>query len=147
MPDHHVDPLVGYGFLVSLGATEPEAVAAGFQEVEGLGASIGVVEYRNGNDKESSVRKLPGLRKFDNVTLKRGLILDLSLWEWFDSDPPDPRDVTITLLDEALRSVMRFHLRDAWPCRWTGPHLHGAKSLLAVESVELTIRSLQLEVI
>ena len=61
MPEHHVDPLVGYGFLVSLGAADPEAVAAGFQEVEGLGASIGVVEYRNGNEKESSVRKLPGL--------------------------------------------------------------------------------------
>ena len=147
MPDHHVDPLVGYGFLVSLGSGDPDVVAAGFQEVEGLGASIGVVEYRNGNEKQPSVRKLPGLRTFDNVTLKRGLILDLSLWSWFDSDPPDARDVTITLLDEALNAVLRFHLRGAWPCRWTGPHLHAAKSLLAVESVELTIRSLQLEVL
>ena len=128
MPDHHVDPLVGYAFLVSLGGSEPEAVAAGFEEVKGLGASIDVVEYRNGNEKESSVRKLPGLRKFDNVTLKRGLIMDSSLWEWFDSVPPDPRDVTITLLDEALDAVMRFHLHGAWPCRWTGPHLHGAEA-------------------
>src|SRR3954471_8114127 len=90
MPDHHVDPLVGYGFLVSLGGSEPQAVAAGFEEVEGLGASITVVEYRNDNERQSSVRKLPGLRKFDNVTLKRGLIMDLSLWQWFDTDPPTP---------------------------------------------------------
>ena len=147
MPDHHVDPLVGYGFLVSLAGGESEAVAAGFEEVEGLGGSIDVVEYRNGNEKEGAVRKLPGLRKYGNVTLKRGLISDLSLWEWFDSLPPDPRDVTITLLDESLTAVMRFHLKGAWPCRWTGPHLHAARSLLAVESVELTIRSLRLEVL
>lgn len=148
MPDHHSDPFIGHEFLVSLGDIGGEdQLVGGFQEVEGLGASIDVIEYRTGNEKMPQPRKLPGLRKFTNVTLKRGLIADLRLWTWIDTYPPDPRTVTITLLDETRAPVMRFVLHRAWPCRWSGPHLHSTHSLLAVEAVELCHEGLHVDVV
>ncbi len=39
-------------------------------------------EYRNGNDKENHVRKVPNINTTDDVTLKRGIIGDLRLFDW-----------------------------------------------------------------
>ena len=148
MPDHHSDPFIGHEFLVSLGDLGGEdQLVGGFHEVEGIGASIDVVEYRTGNERVPQARKLPGLRRFTNVTLKRGLIMDLRLWDWINGYPPEPRVVTITLLDQTRTPTIRFTLQRAWPCRWSGPHLHASSSLLAVESIELCHEGLQVHVL
>ena len=72
------DPYGAFNFLVEVDGQ----VKAGFHEVSGLGMEIDVIEYRNGNDVER--RKLPGLRRYSNVVLKRGVTGSLGLYEWID---------------------------------------------------------------
>ena len=72
-------PYVQFNFLVDLGTGTTDGPEAGFQEVSGLGMEVTVSEYRNGNEKENSVRKITGMNKVTDVTLKRGLIGSLNL--------------------------------------------------------------------
>ena len=72
---HDIDPFTGLNFMVDLGGIGGEdSLAGGFKDVEGLEVSIDQLEYRVGNEKSSSVRKLPGMRRFSNVTLRRGFL-------------------------------------------------------------------------
>ena len=57
------------------------AVKGSFTEVTGLEVEITPIEYRNGSE-DITVRKIPGLKKFTNITLKRGIIGDLAFWNW-----------------------------------------------------------------
>jgi phage tail-like protein len=144
---HDTDPFTGFNFTVALGGIGGEdMLAGGFQQVEGLGVSIDQLEYRVGNEKSSGVRKLPGLRRYPNVTLKRGLLRDTRLWEWIDTDPPDKRTVVITLLDEQRVPQVRFVLRQAWICKWEGPSLNAIGNEVAIESIELTHEGLEVHV-
>jgi phage tail-like protein len=144
---HDTDPFTGFNFIVDLGGIGGEDTpAGGFKDVEGLEVTIDVLEYRVGNDKTSNVRKLPGLRKFSNVTLKRGFLTDTRLWDWINADPPDKRNVVITLLDEQRASRVRFVLRQAWPVKWSGPDLHAKGTDVAMESLELTHEGLEVQV-
>ena len=65
---------------------------------------LGVAEYRNGNEKSNDVRKLTGLARVPDVTLRRGIIGSLDLWQWIDQvrngDQAALRTVTITLMSE-----------------------------------------------
>jgi len=76
---NRVDPFRGYNFHVEIGA----AVNMGFRECSGLTFDTDVVEYREGTDRNLHVRKLYGLRKFANIQLKRGIITDPQLWQWY----------------------------------------------------------------
>ena len=77
-------PYVQFNFLVDLGTGSAEGADAGFQEVSGIGMEVTVSEYRNGNEKENSVRKITGLNTATDVTLKRGVIGSLTLYNWLD---------------------------------------------------------------
>jgi phage tail-like protein len=77
-------PYAQFNFLVDLGTGTTDGPQAGFQECSAIGMSVDVVEYRNGNDKEASVRKLTGLTRVHDVTLRRGIIGSLDLYEWLD---------------------------------------------------------------
>ena len=77
-------PYVQFNFLVDLGDGTTDGVQAGFQEVSGIGMEVTVSEYRNGNEKENAVRKITGLNKSKDVTLKRGAIGSLNLYQWLD---------------------------------------------------------------
>ena len=77
-------PYVQFNFLVNLGDGNTEGPEAGFQEVSGIGMEVTVAEYRNGNERENSVRKITGLNKATDVTLKRGVIGSLSLYQWYN---------------------------------------------------------------
>src|SRR5918997_6498281 len=92
-------PYVQFNFLVDLGTGTTEGPEAGFQELSNIGMEVTVSEYRNGNSKENSVRKITGLNKATDVTLKRGVIGSLNLYQWLDQicnrDQNPPRTVTI----------------------------------------------------
>src|ERR671927_1779900 len=77
-------PYVQFNFLVDLGTGNTDGPEAGFQEVSGIGMEVTVAEYRNGNERENSVRKITGLNKSTDVTLKRGVIGSLSLYNWLN---------------------------------------------------------------
>ena len=67
-------PYNQFNFLVDLGTGDTDGPDAGFQEISGIGMEVAVTEYRNGNERENQVRKITGLAKYANVTLKRGVI-------------------------------------------------------------------------
>ena len=80
-------PYAQFNFLVDLGTGNTDGPQAGFQECSEIGMSVDVTEYRNGNDKENSVLKLTGLARYPDVTLKRGIIGSLDLYQWLERHP------------------------------------------------------------
>jgi phage tail-like protein len=142
------DPYGRFNFLVDLGPGDADTVAAGFAEVSGLEAEVVYAEYRNGNDPENHVRRIPTLHKTGDVTLKRGLIGDTRLFTWLEATRQgtvDRRTVTITLLDEARRPVCTWRLLGAQPRRWTGPTLSARGKDVAVEELVLVAEQVDLE--
>jgi len=118
------NPYGAFNYLVSLGEGDEGSVVAGFSDVSGLGADLSYSEYRNGNEKFNTVRKVANTFKNDDITLKRGLIGSLDLFEWFKrvrEGAYEPRPVTITLMDEARQPVTSFRLKNAQPKKWVGP--------------------------
>src|ERR1044071_733588 len=102
-------PYVQFNFLVDLGNGNTDGPDAGFQECSNIGMEVTVAEYRNGNEKENSVRKITGLNKATDVTLKRGVIGSLNLYEWLNDirngNQNALRNVTVQLQNEDHTAV------------------------------------------
>ena len=102
-------PYVQFNFLVDLG-NGTQGPDAGFQEVSGIGMEVTVAEYRTGNHKENSVMKITGLNKATDVTLKRGVIGSLTMYQWLNDirngDQKALRNVTIQLQNEDHTAVV-----------------------------------------
>ncbi len=143
------DPYGRFNFLVAIDGLDSEGPRGGFLEVDGLDVEIAVIEYRNGNDRQNTVRKLPGLHKVGDVTLKRGIIGALDLWQWFDSvrngDLGARRNVSIELLDESRQPVMRWRLHNAWPTKYRGPNLNAKANDVAIEELVLAYERLEID--
>ena len=128
MPTFRENPYGAFNFLVSIDGIDGSegSILGGFSDVSGLGTDVNYSEYRNGNEKFNTVRKIPNTHKPDDVTLKRGVVGSTNLWEWLKGvrdGTADPRSVSITLLDEARNTVATWRLRNAQPKKWTGPTL------------------------
>ena len=120
----------------------------GFSEASGLTAEGDAVDYREGTDPQSNVRKLPGLRKYSNITLKRGYTRDTSLWDWYTNimnGQPDRRNVTIVLMNEARQAVLRWHAENVWLNKIEAPSFKASGNEVAIESVELVHEGLVIE--
>lgn len=123
-----------------------------FSEVSGLTMEAEVVEYRGGADKQLSTRKQPGLKKFSNVTLKRGIAPAESgngLFEWYNTIAAGNvtrRPVTVSLLNETRDPVMTWKIRDAWPVKIEGPGLKSTGTDVAIESIEFACEGIEIEV-
>ena len=138
-PATRTDPYLNGNFRVEIDGIP----SASFTEVSGLEASIEAIEYRTGN--QPTVQKIPRLHKFTNVTLKRGMVQDTSLWNWIKTaiDGKVQRaNVSIILLDEMGNDVWRWNLTKAWPCKWTGPTLQAQSNDVAIETLEITYETL-----
>jgi len=137
------DPLASFNFIINI-----EGVTAGFSEVGGLTTETDVVEYRNG-DEDITVRKIPGKRKYTNLSFKRGYCVNAKdLWEWRKSvieGRTQRRSGTITLLDESRKPAMIWHFFEAWPNKWAGPAFNAKNNDIAIEELELAHEGLALE--
>jgi phage tail-like protein len=142
MPDRQ--PYRTYNFRVEIdGIGEAQ-----FAEVVVPTAEIAVVEYREGADKSSATRKLPGRVKYGNVVLKRGITADLALYQWFRAVAQgdfQPRNVLIVLLDAQRQDVRRWLARDAWPVKYEGPALNAKNNEVAIETLELAVEEIEIE--
>lgn len=130
MPTFRDNPYGAFNYIVALGGTqgtgELGTIIGGFSDASGLGIDVNYSEYRNGNERFNTGRKIPNTHKLDDVTLKRGLVGSDDLFQWLKTvrdGTADPRSVTITLLDEARNPVATFKLRNAQPKKWAGPTL------------------------
>ena len=136
------DPFGAFNFLVEIDGV----MKGSFSEVSGLDAEIDPIEYRTG-DEDITVRKIPGLRKYSNITLKRGLTLDHSLWDWMKQGLDGKvirTTMSVTLLDEARQPVLRWNVREAWPCKWEGPDLNAKGKNVAIETLEICHEGIEL---
>lgn len=141
-------PYGAFNFVVNFDGGE---VFGGFSDVSGINTEITVAEYRYGNDKENHVRKVAGVHKVGDVTLKRGILNSKTLFNWIadarTKGPDAQKSVTITLLDESQKPVQTWVLRGVIPMKYTGPTL-AAKGggdvameeiVLSAEAMELTV--------
>jgi phage tail-like protein len=116
-----------------------DGTAMKFQEVSGLDIEAQPIEYRHGNSPQFSVIKMPGLKKYSDVTMKKGIFKsDNKFWDWFNDIKMNSikrRDVVISLLDEAGAPTMVWTLKNAWPTKITGTDLKSDGNEVAVETI------------
>ena len=137
------DPYKNFNFLVEIDGIS----VAGFSECTGLRLEVDVIEYRDGGDP-SGVRKLPGLSKVGDITLKRGITASKELHDWFQSvrnGVADRRSGAIVLLDDARKPVVRWRFFNAFPRKWEGPNLDAKGNDVAIETLTLCCENLERE--
>jgi phage tail-like protein len=119
----------------------------GFTEASGLTQELTPIEYREGSSYDYHVTKFPGMRKFTDISLKRGIFQnDNEFTEWFltvRKDKIERRDLTISLLDENHDPVMTWTIRQAWPSKVEGPSFKSTGNEVAVESITLVHEGLE----
>lgn len=144
-------PYSAFNFLVSFGPDKQDP-KAGFQEVSGIGMEITVQEYRAGNKRGNAPDKITGVYKVPDITLKRGVMGDDTLWTWLEEvrsgkQADSLRSVTIELLSEEGDPVQSWQLKGARPMKYTGPALSGKATDVAVDELVLAIEDLIFETV
>lgn len=129
-------PLPKFHFQVDWGGAR-----LSFTEVSGLDVETEVIEYRDGSMRDYTRLKIPGMQKYGNVTLKRGVFSgDNEFFDWWNTvalNTVERRDVTIALLNEAHEPVMVWKVKNAWPAKVAGTDLKADGNEIAIETVEL----------
>lgn len=148
-PVQRDDPYSGYNFLVTVNGVsdDGQAVSGSFTEVSGLELEVTPIEYRNGSEA-TTVRKMPGLAKYTNITCKRGITGDLEFWNWVLTGVQGQlqrADGSIMLLDENRQEVMRWNFRRGWACKYTGPGLNAANNEIAMDTLEICHEGLEID--
>lgn len=139
-----VDPFHGFNFRVEL----DKSTVASFRECSGLTFNTDPVEYREGLDTPLHVRKLPGLRKFANIALKRGITKNKDLYTWYKNilnGVPDRRNGSIVLQDEEHQDVLRWNFENGFISKWEGPTMNATSNDVAIESIEIAVERVELE--
>jgi phage tail-like protein len=137
MPDFKY-PLPKFHFELEWGGTR-----LGFTEVTGLDFETEVIEYREGNLPSYNKTKQPGLTKYTDVTLKRGIILDdleyFNQWVktamFQEIKEQYRRTVTIKLLNEEHKAIIVWTLSKAWPSKIQSTDLKADGNELAIETL------------
>lgn len=143
-------PYVQFNFLVDLGDGTTDGPQAGFQEVSGIGMEVTVAEYRNGNEKENAVRKITGLNKSTDVTMKRGVIGSLNLYQWLDQirngDQTAFRTVLVHMQNEDhSATVQTWKLLRARIIKHTSGPMNAKGTDVAMEELVLAYERLEME--
>jgi phage tail-like protein len=130
-------PMPKFRFEVDLGSLKGVA----FQEVSGMDVENQIIEYRASNSKDFSTVKMPGITKYGNITMKRGVFVkDSTFWDWhaeISMNVIKRRTVLIKLLDEDGKVVMQWQLDNAWPTKITSTDLKSDGNEVAVDSLEI----------
>lgn len=135
------DPLRQFNFLLEIDGI----ASAGFTEASGLETSQEVIEYREGSES-TTPRKLPGLTKYMNISLKRGWTENYELWNWRKTTidgQTERKSFAISVLDEERNEALRFNFREGWICKWEGPKLNATTNEVAIEALEICHEGLE----
>jgi phage tail-like protein len=143
-------PYLQFNFLVDLGDGNTEGPSAGFQECSAIGMEVSVVEYRNGNDRENEVRKLTGLARVSDVTLERGVIGVLNLYNWLNDirngNQNAVRTVTIQLQNEDHTAVVQtWRLLRARIIKLASGPFNAKGTDVAIEEIVIAYERLEIE--
>ena len=143
-------PYVQFNFLVDLGTGNTDGVEAGFQECSGIGMEVTVSEYRNGNAKENSVMKITGMNKSTDVTLKRGVIGSLNLYQWLNDIRNGNQNALRTVIihlqnEDHTATVQTWKLLRARIIKHTSGPLNAKGTDVAMEELVLAYERLEME--
>lgn len=134
---NNIWPLPKFYFSVDIDSQKNLA----FQEVSGLETETQAIEYRASNSKQFSTIKMPGIAKFGNVTLKKGIFVkDNNFWAWYSQIKMNTIKritVVIKLLDESGNPTMTWTLQNAWPTKIQGTDLKSDGNEVAIETIEI----------
>jgi phage tail-like protein len=130
------DPYRNFNFVVEIDGIKQ----AGFSDCSGFGASTDPIEYREGGEN-TTVRKMPGVTKYPNISLKWGITDSRELYDWY-------RDIvkgkvirktgSIVLYDvDGVTEKVRWNFFNAWPAKWDGPDFSAKGNDIAIETLEL----------
>jgi phage tail-like protein len=137
-------PLPKFHFLVQWGGTK-----IGFSEVSGLDVETEVIEYRDGLQPTYSKRKMPGMQKYSNITLKRGVFQsDNEFYDWWNTvklNTIERRDIIISLLNEEHEPVVTWKVINAWPVKVQSTDLKSDGNEVAIETLELAHEGLTIQ--
>ena len=129
------DPLRNFRFRLEIGGIRE----AHFTEVTGFDTTTDVIDYREGDDP-THVRKLPGLNKYGNVTLKRGITDSMDLYNWYKdvvAGKVRRETVAVVVQDEEGKDKARFQITEAWPCKYDPMDLNAKGNDVSIETLEL----------
>ncbi len=151
MATQRANPYSNFNFIV-----EADGVGeiGAFSEVSGLDSENTPIEYREGMDPVNAPRKLPGIEKYSNVSLKRGITGSLAMWQWrqqvrdASATAPPSKTVRVKLLNENHDTgspAMTWVLHGAWPTKITGPSLNAKGNDIAIEQIDLAVERLDIE--
>lgn len=120
-----------------------------FTEVTGMDQQVEVIEYRQSDSKDFSKIKMPGLRKYSNITLKRGKFEgDFDYNDWIDQISNERvngrRDVVIRLMNEKHEPVAVWKATRCFPIKITAPDLKSDANEVAIETIEIAHEGLSL---
>ena len=137
-------PLPVFHFMVEWGGSK-----IGFSEVSGLSIEVQPIEYRDGASPQYSVTKMPGIPKYSNITLKRGVVAaDNEFYLWLNTtklNTVERRDLIISLLNENHEPTMSWKVINAFPVKVEGPGLKSTGNEVAIETLELAHEGLSVE--
>ncbi|MBE9011689.1 phage tail protein [Pseudanabaenaceae cyanobacterium LEGE 13415] len=142
-PPHNPDPYGGYNFFIEWNGI----IHAGFQECTGLDSTQQAGEYREGTDP-LTMRKIPGLVSYSNITLSRGITNNDELWQWRDEfvqGKGNRREVSIVLRDDTGEERIRWNLTNCWPTTWKGADLKANADDFALETLELAHEGIKVD--
>lgn len=130
-------PLPSFSFQVTWGSVAKLA----FQEVSGLDTETQVIEYRHSNSPAYSTIKMPGIKKFGNITMKKGVFVqDNGFWNWYSQIKMNTIKrigVVVQLLDESSKPTMTWTLINAWPTKISSPTLKSDGNEVAIQTIEI----------
>ncbi len=138
-------PPVSFRFTVDFRIDGMLIPDTAFQEVSGLAAELSVETIPEGGENRF-VHRVPGRAKYPNLVLKRGLVSDSRLIEWFEDSVASlqiqPADnLTVSLLNEAGVPVLSWSFVAAWPVKWSVSNLNAQTNAIAVDTLELAYQN------
>tara|TARA_B110000240_G_C13512661_1_gene460741 strand:+ start:3982 stop:4452 length:471 start_codon:yes stop_codon:yes gene_type:complete len=139
-------PLPKFYFSVDIG----DITDIPFQEVSGLDVETEVIEYRHGNSPNHGTIKMPGLMKYGDVTLKKGVFVeDNQFYDWINEISLNTYKrvtVVIKLLDESGDPKMIWTLTNAFAQKVTPTDMNSQSSEAGIETVVFTHEGMTQEV-
>lgn len=134
-------PPVGFHFKVEIaGITDGNGSEIRFQEVSGLNQELGTEEITEGGENRFS-HKLPARGKFNNLVLKRGMLLDSKLVDWcrdaIENFDFVTREVLVTLLNESHTPLISWSFIGAYPVKLSVSDFKAQDNSIVVETIEL----------
>jgi len=135
-------PPVGFHFFVrfeGLLLKYPGIPDIGFQSVSGINSEISIEEYHEGGENRFK-HKLPNPVTYQNLVLKRGMLIGSQLMQWFKDSVEnyafEANDITVILLNGDHIPIQAWNFIKAWPVKWDISEFNAEQGTIVVETVE-----------